>query len=74
MMKIIQTIMNKMYQMSLPIDTNDPPNNPEASLITSQSNGMAITNMINANKMKKSAFKIPPITIVLIVVAKIKAR
>ena len=46
--------MNKMYQISLPIDTNDPPNNPEASLITSQSNGMAITNMINANKMKKS--------------------
>ena len=47
--------------MSLPKPVNMPPNKPFASLMTSHNRGIATANIIKANRMKKSVFKMLPI-------------
>lgn len=47
--------------MSLPKSVNMPPNKPFASLMTSHNRGIATANIIKANRMKKSVFKMLPI-------------
>ena len=51
-----------MHPISLPVETNAPPNNAEASLITIHNNGRMTTSIINASKMQKSILRIPPIS------------
>jgi len=68
-MKIMQAIINRMYQMSLPIETvgSIPPNNQVTKWITSHSRGTTNVRMIKPTSTNNKNFRILPIALHLFI-------